>query len=72
MKPKKEEISEILTKLSVLKKLPILKNESLDIKEFNKIPLVNRIKEELKIKGIKNNEHLGKLGFVPASMILRF
>lgn len=46
--------------------------QSLDVSLLNKHPVVIGAVEELKALGVKNREHLRKLGFVPAYMILNF
>ncbi len=46
--------------------------KSLDVLSLNKHPVVVGVKEELKALGVKDSEHLRKLGFIPAFMILKF
>lgn len=45
---------------------------SLDIKKFNELSEVIAAHAELKSLGVKDSQHLTKLGFVPAGMVMKF
>ena len=45
---------------------------SIDIEKFNLHPVKIKAVIALKEVGVKDNKHLSSLGFIPASMIMRF